>query len=100
LPEAAIRRESIARKPSPPPPPSIYDTDTATIFGEALDKSLNYLTSRFTMGLSPVALTEAYFDWLLHLSAAPGKRMELGERAIRNMARLARYMAACVMSRQ
>src|SRR5690606_14061011 len=58
IPRAAIQRESMPRKPSPPPPPSIYETDTATIFGEALDKSLNYLVSRFTMGLSPVALTE------------------------------------------
>jgi polyhydroxyalkanoate synthase len=98
--KADIQRESIPRKPSPPPPPSVYETDTATIFGEAMDKSLNYLVSRFTMGLSPVALTEAYLDWLIHLGAAPGKRMELGERAIRYMARLARYTATCAMSHQ
>src|SRR5690606_30851390 len=98
VPEAAVQRESVpkARKPQIEPRPTIHDVDTSALFGEALDQSLNYLTSRFTLGLSPAALTEAYFDWLIHLAWAPGKRMQLTERAIRKMIRLARYAAMCM----
>lgn len=95
LSEVAVQRESVPCKPKAPTPPTIYDEDTSAIFGEAIDQSLNYLTSRFTLGLSPVALTDAYFDWFVHLASAPGKRMELGERAMRNLIRLGRYMATC-----
>src|SRR5690606_19712411 len=96
MPTAATQRGSVPEKPIIEPRPTIHDVDTSALFGEALDQSLNYLTSRFTLGLSPAALTEAYFDWLIHLAWAPGKRMQLTERAIRKMIRLARYAAMCM----
>ncbi len=100
LPEAAVQREAIPkhRKPEITPRPTIHDVDTSALFGEALDQSLNYLTSRFTLGLSPAALTEAYFDWFIHLASAPGKRLQLAEKAVRKSARLARYAASCMMN--
>lgn len=100
LPEAAVQREAIPRSRSLriEPRPTIYDIDASAVFGEALDQSLNYLVSRFTLGLSPAALAEAYFDWLIHLASAPGKRMQLTEKAIRKIARLARYTATCFMN--
>ena len=102
LPEAAVQRASVpkTRKPKTEPRPTIHDVDTSAVFGEALDQSLNFLTSRFTLGLSPAALTEAYFDWLVHLASSPGKRMQLTEKAMRKMMRLARYIAMCMMTPQ
>ncbi len=96
MPRAATQRGSVPEKPIIEPRPTIHDVDTSALFGEALDQSLNYLTSRFTLGLSPAALTEAYFDWLIHLAWAPGKRLQLTERAVRKMIRLARYAALCM----
>lgn len=87
-------------KPVVQPRSAIYDVDASAVFGETLDQSLNYLTSRFTLGLSPAALIEAYFDWLIHLAWAPGKRLQLTEKALRKAARLARYAATCFMNPQ
>lgn len=44
-----------------------------------------------TGGLSPIALTSAYFDWLSHLAASPSIQIELRNLAISNVAELARY---------
>lgn len=49
--------------------------------GRAIDRSLNFLISRFTLGLAPAALAEVYFDWLVHLTASPGKQTELAQQA-------------------
>nr|WP_245454316.1 alpha/beta fold hydrolase [Aquabacter cavernae] len=51
--------------------------------------------ARFTGGLSPAALANAYADWAMHLAFSPGKQMELGIKLARKWARLARYMGAC-----
>lgn len=102
LPEAGIQREAIPRRTDPKVErrPTTHDVRTSAVFGEALDQSLNYLASRFTMGLSPAALTEAYFDWLVHLSSAPGKQLQLTEAAMRKLMELARYAVACTMNPQ
>src|SRR5688572_29972811 len=48
---------------------------------EAIDRVVRYTTARFTGGLSPAALAEAYFDWALHLAWAPGKQSQLWQKA-------------------
>jgi len=70
--------------------------DPSLELADVLDRSLNYARSRFTLGLSPAALAEAYFDWLVHLSAAPGKQLQLSQKALRKWLRLAHYVATCV----
>ncbi len=70
-------------------------TDPSLEFADVLDRSLNYARSRFTLGLSPAALTEAYFDWLVHLGAAPGKQLQLSQKALRKWLRLVHYIATC-----
>lgn len=99
-----VQRAAVPRpRPSPkiePPPTTTHEVDTSALFGEALDQTLNYVTSRFTLGFSPAALTEAYLDWLIHLAAAPGKRIQLNEKALRASTRLARYLVSCAMSAQ
>jgi poly[(R)-3-hydroxyalkanoate] polymerase subunit PhaC len=70
------------------------DVDPSQRMADALDRTLNYARSRLTMGLSPAALVEAYFDWALHLAFAPGKQMQLSEKALRKWLRLTHYIAS------
>ena len=44
---------------------------------DALDRSLHAAVARFTAGLSPIALSQAWWDWAAHLAASPGHRAEL-----------------------
>lgn len=75
--------------------PAKGDHDLSQNLAEALDRSAHYFTSRLTLGLSPMAIAEAYFDWLIHISTSPGKRLQLVEKAVRKSARLAHYMTHC-----
>ena len=74
------------------------DSDLSLRFAEAIDRSLGFGVSRFTLGLSPIAIAEAYFDWLAHIAASPGKRLQLGEKALRKSWKLAHYMATCALA--
>ena len=73
------------------------DEDPSLRLAEAMDRSLHYLISRFTFGLSPMAMAQAYFDWLIHLSSSPGKQAQLWHKGVRKTARLAVHMARCAM---
>ncbi|WP_211753575.1 PHA/PHB synthase family protein [Pacificibacter marinus] len=63
---------------------------------QALDKGLKAALAKFTAGLSPIALTSAYSDWAMHLASAPGKRLELLEKAGKKTWRLANHATHCV----
>ncbi|CAB3751135.1 PHA/PHB synthase family protein [Paraburkholderia solisilvae] len=63
-------------------PPNPYRT---------LDYAKEALIARMTGGLSPAALTLALADWLIHLAAAPGKRMELAALALEQARALLAY---------
>lgn len=54
----------------------------------AIDRMREALSARMTGGISPAAVALAYFDWSIHLAAAPGKRLELIDKAMRKTARL------------
>ena len=76
------------------PPESLdpeIDTFSANALSDIIDRSLRAWTSRFTNGVAPLALSQIWFDWATHLSAAPGKRMLLAQKAVRKTSRLARY---------
>ena len=73
------------------------DDDRSQRVGEAVDRSAHYLASRATLGLSPMAVAEAFFDWMIHLAASPGKQLQLAEKAARKSARLANYIAHCAL---
>ncbi len=62
-----------------------------TAFADLTDRSLHAAVARFTAGLSPAALAQAYLDWATHLANAPGKRMQLVDKAMRKGVRLANY---------
>ena len=83
-----------------PPPESLdpeIDTFSANALSDIIDRSLRAWTSRFTNGVAPLALSQIWFDWATHLSAAPGKRMLLAQKAVRKTSRLARYAMASAL---
>ena len=67
------------------------DSYAMTAFAEIVDRSLHATAARFTMGLSPAALAEAYLDWATHLAFSPGKWMQLIDKATRKTVRFANY---------
>ncbi|MGZ5915290.1 MAG: poly-beta-hydroxybutyrate polymerase N-terminal domain-containing protein, partial [Hyphomicrobium sp.] len=80
------------------PPLDTDEGDPSHHFADVVDRTINYAVSRTTLGLSPAAVAEAYFDWLVHLAAAPGKQSQLWQKALRKWMRLGRYMASCAVS--
>ncbi|MGX0976556.1 polyhydroxyalkanoate synthase [Roseovarius sp. MBR-51] len=64
----------------------------------ALDRSAMASLARFTGGLSPHAMIDAWSDWAMHLGRAPGRQLELMERAQANALRLAQYTSAQMLS--
>ena len=72
------------------------DDDPSQPLAEALDRALNYALSRVTLGLSPAALAEAYFDWMVHVAVAPGKQLQLTQKALRKTLRW-HYVATCAL---
>ncbi|MEE4379651.1 MAG: alpha/beta fold hydrolase [Candidatus Competibacteraceae bacterium] len=44
-----------------------------------------------TLGVSPVALAQAYQDWILHMAMSPGMQLELSQKTLRKLAQFAVY---------
>ncbi len=93
---AAERRKAVSPRPTDDAKPRRRESDRALLGSESLeniDRMVNATTARFTFGSSPVALSMAYYDWLLHLAGSPGKQYQLGEKAMRKTARFSEYVA-------
>jgi poly[(R)-3-hydroxyalkanoate] polymerase subunit PhaC len=73
------------------------DSYSVTALADITDRSLHAALARFTGGLSPAAVGSAYLDWVVHLAAAPGKRLQLLDKAVRKTVRLANYAARCAL---
>jgi polyhydroxyalkanoate synthase len=73
------------------------DDDLSQRLAEALDRAFTYAPSRATLGLSPAALAEAYFDWMVDLAAGPGKQLQLTKKALRKTLRFWHYAATCAL---
>ncbi len=65
---------------------------SVTALADTTDRALHAATARFTAGVSPAALAEAYLDWVTHLAYAPGKRLQLMDKAIRKAVRFGNYL--------
>jgi polyhydroxyalkanoate synthase len=72
--------------------------EAASVVHDTLDHAMQASISRFTHGLSPVALMGAWFDWATHIAAAPGKRLQLAEKAADKLRRHARFAMECAVS--
>lgn len=57
----------------------------------SFDRPLHAAMARFTAGISPAALSQAYTDWLEHFVFSPDKQRELAELAARQWARYLEY---------
>lgn len=103
----AAESQGLPDRPAPPTPavppsqPSLgrdgEGPDASLELADVFDRSINYGVSRLTLGLSPAAIAEAYFDWLIHLAASPGKQLQLGQKAARKWLRLSRMAANCAL---
>ena len=67
------------------------DSYVVTALSDITDRALHATMARFTMGLSPAAIAAAYLDWLAHLMAAPGKRLQLIDKMTRKSMRFADF---------
>ncbi len=83
------------RQPIPSVP---IDEEIGSEAFRAIDRMREAMMGRFSGGLSPAALALAMFDWSIHLASAPGKRLELADKANRKAARLLSYLAAAADS--
>ncbi|MCZ0963742.1 PHA/PHB synthase family protein [Paracoccus benzoatiresistens] len=57
----------------------------------ALDRGAMASLARLTGGISPHAVLDAWSDWTMHLARAPGRQLELAERAQANWLKLAQF---------
>ncbi|MGF6861691.1 hypothetical protein ABIE69_002264 [Rhodobacteraceae bacterium MBR-64] len=78
----------------PPQAAPVCPADPAPHPHAALDRSAMASLARFTGGLSPHAMIDAWSDWAMHLGRAPGRQLELMERAQVNAMKLAQYTSA------
>jgi polyhydroxyalkanoate synthase len=90
-----MRRELVPApnqiRPAPLPP---IDESVGSESFRAIDRMREALTAQWTAGLSPASLALAFFDWSIHLASAPGKRMELLDKAVRKTGRLMAHCAS------
>ena len=57
----------------------------------SIDRPLHAALARFTLGVSPAALSQAYIDWLQHIIFSPDQQLALTEMAARQWARYVQY---------
>ncbi|MDQ2090664.1 PHA/PHB synthase family protein [Marimonas arenosa] len=67
-----------------PPPAKHTGHDKLGHPHDLLDRALRAHFARLTMGASPHSAADAWFDWAVHLSRAPGRQLELAEHGVEN----------------
>jgi polyhydroxyalkanoate synthase len=75
------------------PDPAGY---TATF--SVLDRAINANIARYTLGLSPRAMTAAYLDWLGGIALSPGKQAQLLHKAQRKWSRFLAHLQAALLA--
>ncbi|MDT8854648.1 alpha/beta fold hydrolase [Paracoccaceae bacterium Fryx2] len=90
-PETAV--ETLPQLPAVIPPPAGPHGKPAPAAGDPhrhaqLDHGARAGLAQLTGGISPHATIDAWSDWVLHLAHAPGRQMELAERAQGNWLKL------------
>lgn len=66
---------------------------SSSALADVTDRALHASVAKWTAGISPFALAEAYFDWGVHLLGSPGKQQQLTEIALQKVSKLFNYMS-------
>jgi polyhydroxyalkanoate synthase subunit PhaC len=89
------QRRPVGTQLDPTPEKSVTPTE-AGASKVSLDRPLHAAVARFTLGISPAALAQAYIDWLQHILFSPDKQFALAEMVARQWARHLEYCrSAC-----
>ncbi len=91
---AAAEAASAQLPATVPPAPQAVSKQGEEHHHAALDRSAMASLARFTGGLSPHAMIDAWTDWAMHLGRAPGRQLELLERVRCNVMKLSQYSVA------
>jgi len=75
---------------SPSAPPPHMGAEPPSL--RSLDRLSRAALARATRGISPNALAKTWTDWAVHIAQAPGKQLELAQRAAMTAARLNRWL--------
>ncbi|MBO0758671.1 MAG: poly-beta-hydroxybutyrate polymerase N-terminal domain-containing protein, partial [Bradyrhizobiaceae bacterium] len=62
------------------------------------DRSLHAALARLTGGISPAAIASAYLDWGMHVLAAPGRQLELMNKALSGALASVDFATRCALS--
>jgi len=90
------QHRSVGTHPRPVMPEKSVRSAEAGASKVSLDRPLHAAVARFTLGISPAALSQAYIDWLQHIVFSPDKQFALAEMAARQWARYLEYCrSAC-----
>jgi polyhydroxyalkanoate synthase len=82
-PTTGIEKKSTAR---PARMPRLEESVGSEAF-RSIDRMREDLAAQLTGGLSPTSLALAFHDWWIHLASAPGKQLELVDKASRKTLR-------------
>jgi polyhydroxyalkanoate synthase len=83
--EAAHERAASPKPPEPvelPPPEAPWLEDP-------IDRATHAFIAKMSGGFSPMGLTEAWFDWAIHLGVSPARQWQIGSSAVQAAAQLA-----------
>ncbi|MFD2191588.1 PHA/PHB synthase family protein [Pistricoccus aurantiacus] len=69
-------------------------------FFQRWDQQVHAAMAKFTAGVSPASIRQAYSDWWWHLLLSPGKQAQLALQMQRSMVRFAQYAAEAASNPQ
>jgi len=78
---------------APPDTLSGSEVDAAALVARQTDQLAQALLAVWTHGISPVAISLAFGDWMMHLLSSPGKQVELARKWSRKSLRYAWFLA-------
>ncbi len=92
-----LKKADVAVRPVLPAPVHNRPPPASNERFQNLDRAARASLGRVTGGVSPNAMAASWFDWMSHLARAPGRQIELAQRASQNTARVMRYAARKAM---
>jgi len=87
----ARQQRSLSRRPQPVAREKFTEPTGTGASKISLDRPLHATIARFTLGISPAALSQAYIDWLQHILFSPDKQFALAGLVARQWARYLEY---------